>query len=265
MPKGVFKYIIYIFFISLMIILSFQTFTIASPHVTLGSGVNITANTLIKLTGLNCNLTLADDHIVDKLEVHSDYLLMNVSSAPTWIKELTYTYSDNQINITCPNYDTSYNLYLNTTILGNIEIYSVSEHAYITSALWSEGNQNFIFTVEASPGITSETKVHWRDTIGPDTVQCTPTPCDIWFFDSGTQIVTVRKTHSSPVTVTMHAQSESNPPQWSNLYHDPIPPAVITTLDPVTIKVTWEDDTGLGSANIWENSTGEWQGHVVHP
>jgi len=72
----------------------------------------------------------------------------------------------------------------------------------------------------------------------------------------------------SGTTTTMPTTStttppDTEPPQWSNIYHDPIPPAVITTLDDITIKVTWSDDTALDTAIIWENSTGEWQGHVV--
>lgn len=47
------------------------------------------------------------------------------------------------------------------------------------------------------------------------------------------------------------------------------PPAVITTLDSVTINVSWYDDGGgggnLDTVFIYENSTGEWQRHDVYP
>jgi len=263
MPKGVFKYIIYIFFISLMIILSFQTFTIASPDVTLGSGVNITANTLIKLTGLNCNLTLADDHIVDKLEVHSDYILINASlNAPTWIEGSPYIYSQAQqaIYIKCCQ-NTEKTLYINTSNLGDgIKVYGVSGEAYLTSVSWSEANKEFKLTVDSSLA-GSMTEVYWPYPSKPIS-SCNPPGSGGAGWDSVNKIVTLTSDHSSPVEWTLSVQSESNPPQWSNLYHEPS--TIITTLDPVTIKVTWEDDTGLGSAIIWENSTGEWQGHVVH-
>jgi len=54
-------------------------------------------------------------------------------------------------------------------------------------------------------------------------------------------------------------------PRWSNFKRDPPEPTIITTLDSVTLNVTWYDNQNLDKILIWENSTGGWQGHVVYP
>jgi len=207
---------------------------------------------------------LADDHIVNKLEVHSDYLMMNVSSAPTWIQGLSYSYAPGaqEIYIIC-HQNTERTLYVNTSNLGNgIKVYSVSNPAYLTSVSWSEANQEFKLTVDSSLS-SSMTEVYWPYGSRPS-ASCDPGTCiDTW--DGVNKIVTLTSQHSSPVEWTLQVQAESNPPKYSNFDHYPLPPAVITTLDDVTINVTWSDDTALNTVIIWENSTGEWQGHIVYP
>ncbi len=54
------------------------------------------------------------------------------------------------------------------------------------------------------------------------------------------------------------AQADETP-QWSNFI--PETETIVTILDPVTINVNWYDDGNLDTVIIWENSTGEWQGH----
>jgi len=61
-------------------------------------------------------------------------------------------------------------------------------------------------------------------------------------------------------SLSVIAQADE-PPQWSNLKPDP--QTVFTTLDDVTINVTWYDDGNLDTIIIWENSTGNWISHDV--
>jgi len=61
-------------------------------------------------------------------------------------------------------------------------------------------------------------------------------------------------------TLSVIAQTDE-PPQWSNLKPDP--QTVFTTLDDVTINVTWYDNQTLDTIIIWENSTGNWISHDV--
>jgi hypothetical protein len=68
----------------------------------------------------------------------------------------------------------------------------------------------------------------------------------------------------SPTTTTTTIPSDTERPKWSNFYRIPLEPTIITTLDSVTINVTWYDNQSLGTVIIWENSTG-WKGHVVYP
>jgi subtilisin family serine protease len=67
---------------------------------------------------------------------------------------------------------------------------------------------------------------------------------------------------STTTTTTIPIGNE--PPRWSNLYRNPTEPIIITTLDSVTINVTWYDNEALNNVIIWENSTGKWQGHAVY-
>jgi subtilisin family serine protease len=66
------------------------------------------------------------------------------------------------------------------------------------------------------------------------------------------------------ITTTTTTIPNNEPPRWSNLYRNPPEPTIITTLDSVTINVTWYDDQNLNTIIIWENSTGKWQGHVIY-
>jgi hypothetical protein len=67
---------------------------------------------------------------------------------------------------------------------------------------------------------------------------------------------------STTTTTTIPPDTEK--PRWSNFYRVPLEPKIITTLDSVTINVTWYDNQSLNTVMIWENSTG-WKGHVVYP
>ncbi|MCX6821840.1 MAG: hypothetical protein NTW30_03615 [Candidatus Aenigmarchaeota archaeon] len=248
-------------------------------NIELGSGVNITEGTVIRLTGLNCNLTVVGNHIVDNMVVYPNYLLLNTSLRNlTHILNVPYIYSpENKVlNITCSQPNTETTLTVDISDLNSIKIYEVSEPANLTSVDWSPASQNFSFTVNAPSGI-STVKVYWPDSNEPTIKECTSTSC-ISSWDSATQILTLTAIHSSPVTWTIHAETlvtttvisttttttpDNEKPQWSNLYRNPPEPTVITTLDPVTINVTWSDNNGLNTVIIWENSTGGWQGHVV--
>lgn len=139
-------------------------------NIELGSGVNITEGTVINLTGLNCNLTVVGNHIVDSMEVYPNYLLLNTSLRNlTYILNLPYHYSPEikVLNITCSQPNTETILTVNISDLNGIKIYGVSEPSNLTSVDWSPISQNFSFTVNAPSGITSTIKVYWPDNLGP--------------------------------------------------------------------------------------------------
>jgi hypothetical protein len=230
----------------------------------LGSGVNITHGTIIRLDELNCNLTVLYDHTVDSITIDHNYFLINASlNAPTWIEGLPYTYSDKtkQINITCYS-NTEKTFYVNISNFGNgIKIYNVSEPANIMSVSWSDVTKEFKLKVNSSLS-TSTTKIYWPYVSEPS-YSCDYGSCSGHTWDSVNKIVTLTSYHSSPVEWTLGVQQTGESPKCSNLYRNPPEPTVITTLDPVTINVTWSDDDNLNTVIIWENSTGNWQGHVV--
>lgn len=105
-------------YILIAFILFFQFFVqTAKADVILGSGVNITNGTIIRLSGINANITVMGNYIVDKLEVYSTYLLINASlAAPTHIN-LPYSYNPTTkiINITCTA-NTAVNLIISISI-----------------------------------------------------------------------------------------------------------------------------------------------------
>jgi hypothetical protein len=76
-----------------------------------------------------------------------------------------------------------------------------------------------------------------------------------------TTSTTTTSTTTSLTTSTTTIPSDTQSPQWSDLRRNP--PAFITTLDSVTINVTWSDNQNLNKVLIWENSTGNWQPHIV--
>jgi len=244
----------------------------------LGSGVNITEGTIIRLNGLNCNLTVVGNHIVDSMEVNPTYVLFNTSLADlTYTLNVPYNYlsSIKVLNITCSQPNTETTLTVNISNLNGIKIYKISEPANLTSVDWSPSSQNFTLTVNAPTGVRSTVKIHWSDSVGPGPYppQCIGGSSCTSNFDVGTHMVTLNATHSSPVTWILHAQSvstttttipsDTEKPKWSNFYRYPPEPTIITTLDSVTINVTWYDNQNLGKVIIWENSTGVWQGHVA--
>jgi hypothetical protein len=232
-------------------------------NIELGSGVNITEGTIIRLDGLNCNLTVLYDHTMNYLEVNHNYFLINTSVAPTWIEGLPYTYSSEtkQINITC-YLNTEKTFYVNISNFGGIKVYSVSEPANIISVSWNDVTKQFKLKVNSSLS-TSTTKVYWNYSSEPS-YSCDYVPCSDHSWDSVNKIVTLTSHHSSPVEWTLGVQQAGEPPKWSNFFRNPPEPTIITTLDPVTINVTWSDDYNLNTVMIWENSTRNWQGHVVY-
>jgi hypothetical protein len=184
--------------------------TITAMPMELGSGVNITDGTIIRLTGLNCNLTIVKNLTVDNMEVYPNYLLFNTSLRDlTYILNLPYNYSveDKVLNITCGQSNTETTLSLDISDFGNgIKIYGVSEQSNLTSVDWSSSEQNFSFTVNAPSGITSSTRVYWPYSNQPDIIECTASSCNS-NWDPITKILTLNATHSSPVKWTLHVQN----------------------------------------------------------
>lgn len=195
-----------------IIIVSFSFFqifvriTLAST-ITLGSGVNITDGTIIRLTGTNTNITVENNHTINKLEVYSNFLLTNTSLiAPTYILNLPYNYSSSTINITGrSNIET--NLTVNISNFGEgIKIYYVSSPSYLTYVSWLNATQNFSFIVNASSGTNSTIQVYWPYSFAPRSVSCNG--CSVYSssFNSTTNITTLIANHSSLVTWILFAQ-----------------------------------------------------------
>lgn len=89
----------------------------SASTITLGTGVNITNGSIIKLAGLNCSITVAGNYSVTKFEVYSDYFLIYAPlTAPIYVS-LPYNYNSitKVINITCTA-NTTQNLYINWNI-----------------------------------------------------------------------------------------------------------------------------------------------------
>jgi hypothetical protein len=88
--------------IVILFVLFFLTVTeAAKADVILGSGVNITNGTIIYLTGLNSNITVIGNYVVNNFTVSPNYLLIYTSLTPTSLS-LPYAYdpSTGIINIT---------------------------------------------------------------------------------------------------------------------------------------------------------------------
>ena len=186
-------------------ILFFQIFVLAAKaDIILGSGVNITNGTIIRLSGLNCNITARDNYVVNKLEVYPTFFLMNVSEAPTFIYNLPYSFRNGIINITGSN-DSALELKLNKTYFGNgIKIYEIS--GFLTSLEWSEENKMLFFTINAPSGTNSTSIVYWPYELPPK-ILCIYCLAYSSSFNSTSKILILNATHSSPITWSLQVQT----------------------------------------------------------
>jgi hypothetical protein len=173
----------------------------------LGSGTTLKEGTMIKLTGINCNVTLLEDLEVDKLEINPDHFSLSVSIPPTYILNLPYTYSSGLVDV-FGIADTSTVFSVSTSVYGNgIKVYEVSSPAYLTSVSWDSLNQIISIDVNAPFGEKSIIKVYWPYDL-PPLVECRNFVEASWDFDSLTKIVTLNATHASTVTWDLQVQSE---------------------------------------------------------
>ena len=182
----------------------------SATTVILGEGANFTDGTIIRLNSLNCNLTIVNDHIFDKVEVDSTYLMVYINSTlgtPSFISGLPYNYSSTAgtINITCPSNTTS-NLTINTTTFDDgIEVHWISESCDIINFSWVESNYNLSLTVNASTGTNSTVLLYWPYTFAPHNVSCSGCSAYSSSFNPTTNITNLTATHSSPVTWIMYS------------------------------------------------------------
>jgi hypothetical protein len=179
--------------------------TTIRADVILGSGVNIKNGTIIKLSGLNCNATVKDNYIINKLEVYPSFFLMYVSNAPTFIYNLSYSFRDGIINVTCFN-DSASEFKVNTSYFGNgIKIYGVY-NGYLTYLEWFSDNKILFLTIDASFQSNSTTLVYWPYDL-PPIILCVHCSISSFSFDSNSKILVLNATHSSPINWILQVQS----------------------------------------------------------
>jgi hypothetical protein len=140
----------------------FQIFIqFAKADVILGSGVNITNGTIIRLSGLNCNITVIGNYTVDKLEVYSNYFLINASlAAPTYVS-LPYSYNPTTkiINITGKS-NTATTLIINISDISGIKLYEISQGYLIGSPSWSSTTKLLSAMIDAPSGTNVTTQIY---------------------------------------------------------------------------------------------------------
>ncbi len=198
-----------------LVVIQFAT----ADTIVLGSGVNITDGTIIKLTGKNCNITVEHTHIVDKLEIYSNYTTMNASlTAPTFILNFSYDYTPSTkiINITGRE-DLALNLTVNiSTFADGIKIYNVSPYdaslseAYLTSVLWEWTSQNLTLIVNASSGTNSTTQVYWPYSFALRNISCNGCSAYNSTWNATSNITTLTANHSSLATWYLYGKNASN-------------------------------------------------------
>jgi hypothetical protein len=184
-----------------------MSITSIRADVILGSGVNIKNGTIIKLSGLNCNATVKDNYIIDKLEVYPSFFLMYVSNAPTFIYNLSYSFRDGIINATCFNNSVS-EFKVNTSYFGNgIKIYGVY-NGYLTYLEWFEDRKILFLTIDAPSQSNSTSLVYWPYDL-PPIIVCVNCRISSFSFDSKSKILVLNATHSSPINWILQVQSST--------------------------------------------------------
>jgi len=193
-----------IFLVAFIFFFQMSIMTIRAD-VILGSGVNIRNGTIIKLSSLNCNVTVKDNYIIDKLEVYPTFFLMYVSNVPTFIYNLSYSFRDGIINATCFNNSAS-GLEINTSYFGNgIKIYGVY-NGYLTYLEWFEDRKILFLTIDALSQSNSTSLVYWPYNL-PPIILCVHCSISSFGFDSKSKILVLNATHSSPINWILQVQS----------------------------------------------------------
>lgn len=182
-----------------------MSITTIRADVTLGSRVKIINGTIIKLSGLNCNATVKDNYIIDKLEVYPSFFLMYVSNVPTFIYNLSYSFRDGIINATCFNNSAS-EFKVNTSYFGNgIKIYGVY-NGYLTYLEWFEDRKILFLTIDAPSQSNSTSLVYWPYDL-PPIIVCVNCRVSSFSFNSTSKILILNATHSSPIIWILQVQS----------------------------------------------------------
>ena len=73
------------------------------------------------------------------------------------------------------------------------------------------------------------------------------------------ETTTIFETTTQTTSILPVNNEDNEPPVWSNLRHDP---SVVRESDSVNIIVEWQDNVGLETVIIFENSTGSFEEHI---